>query len=425
MKIYPHDSTLPQLLNGAIEGDKKQKKIAAILGKAKSAYNANVFEDAIACLIEVLEVDPENSEAISLLNLARIKKADRDKKLHNILNKVQECIAQKQFLEANELIKSAKEIHERAEEIEYVTRDLRLAERESQFNSIYEKAKIALDNDDFELAILRLQEALEVIPNHPKANADLYIAQRGLKHANITKARELLVTGKLAFDEGKYNNAAQLLRQAHELDASNNEAQNKLAEVEIILSNKREEAENEEKQRKKMFNTITFITTIVLVFICVLVFLAAQGPQRLAAMIAPTPTFTPTPTYTFTPTSTPTLTLTPTETFTPTPTSTNTSTPTNTPTPTQTSTPIPFEVEILYTGVRVYANEYSNEAITFVSSPQIYYACFFSVVYDRYLITRDYCHYGAYIGWVAAGQVVDRFSGNFINLITLTPTPTQ
>jgi hypothetical protein len=156
---------------------------------------------------------------------------------------------------------------------------------------------------------------------------------------------------------------------------------------------------------------IIAVVSLVFLVVAIATFFAADGPNRLAAAIAPTPTWT--------------LTSTPSRTPTATPVPTSTTTPTFTPLPPPDSYPAIFRLE---TAVGYYASHElrSSEIKGSWSSP--FYICAQYLDSDikpySFLIAVEPqdCMTGKTLGWVNASHVRFLFEGQFPKALT-TPGP--
>ena len=89
----------------------QQDQVRQLLGKAKTEISAGRYTSAIGCLREVEKVDPESTEAHSLLQAALMEQEQdrRRKVLEQINQEIERCIEGEEWERANDLLDRALE----------------------------------------------------------------------------------------------------------------------------------------------------------------------------------------------------------------------------------------------------------------------------------------------------------------------------
>ncbi len=294
----------------------RQMRMEKSLTRGQTALDQGDYQTALACANAALEVAPDDER---VQRYASTAKAIREHvQAATQAQRSGDFQLAREHLEQALSIEETSDLRQRLEELE----EQAARAREDQVKQLIEQGKAALEANQLDEAIARLEQAVELNPNHIEA-------QRALDEARyIQETRRLealLRQGDALFAAEDYAAAADAYLQALDswaADKREAEIQEKVIRAQVRLNEAMEET-----RRRRIIAGILGVA-----FVGGIIILSALGAfsymgNRARAVFGPTPTPTPTATVT------PTVTRTPTLTATPLPTATPTHTPTATPTP--------------------------------------------------------------------------------------------
>jgi tetratricopeptide (TPR) repeat protein len=181
----------------------KEEQIANLLKEGDDKMTAEAYEEAKGKFEEVLTLDPENTEAKEKIALADQKIAEQ----------------------------------------------ATMAEEEKQFNDLVKAGDDAVGGQDFETAIAKYEQALN-IKTDDEVNAKLSNARDLLARAKNAEAKEeaynaAMTEGQNLLNDNKPNEAKAKFEEAAGIDPAQQEPKDKIAEIDQLLADQAAEEEKE------------------------------------------------------------------------------------------------------------------------------------------------------------------------------------
>lgn len=181
----------------------KEEQIANLLKEGDDKMTAEAYEEAKGKFEEVLTLDPENTEAKEKIALAD--------------QKIAELAA--------------------------------MAEEEKQFNDLVKAGDVAVGGQDFETAIAKYEQALN-IKTDDEVNTKLSNARDLLAQAKDAEAKEeaynaAMAEGQNLLNDNKLNEAKAKFEEAAGIDPAQQEPKDKIAEIDQLLADQAAEEEKE------------------------------------------------------------------------------------------------------------------------------------------------------------------------------------
>jgi serine/threonine-protein kinase len=211
------DESNPQLreLRDAIQ-DRKQRadRVAELLARAKSSFDTEDLENALASAKQALTVDSESADAKELHAAIRNELAERAKlkQVHTHLEEARKQISSRHFTAALEVLRRAEGIDPEApgvnELVALASAGQQQERRRKELEQFSSEIGEALNRNDYDVACAKAAEALERFPN-----------DRGLVKLKALAEKERETSERRAYVESQVSLARRLLEKKKSAEA--------------------------------------------------------------------------------------------------------------------------------------------------------------------------------------------------------------
>jgi serine/threonine protein kinase len=229
----------------------KRARVGEMLGHVKGLLDQDQLSAARPVLLDLQRLDPQNTEIKRLLRDVqdRLSRQQKSEQVRQTLNLAEEAVLAQRYVEALELYKQAAKIDPSSrgitEKIEHVRG---LKEKTDRIAALQEQAREASQRHDFTAASQLIDQALQLDErNTDLRNEKVRIAQEGERAAKEGQRRRLKDAGREKLSARVYTEAIQNLREALQIDPTDQEAQQMFQEA---------TARQEEERRRKVIEQI-------------------------------------------------------------------------------------------------------------------------------------------------------------------------
>ncbi|HVP43583.1 MAG TPA: protein kinase [Terriglobales bacterium] len=248
------DKTNTELLNlrDIVKAAKEKKdKAVAALRKAESAQQVGDLDVALKAAEEAVGIDPENTQARTLhASLAReVAEHSKQRDMQKLLDEARRDITGRKYTAAFDVLKKAEEIDPASPELHNLMnlassgRDQESKRRELE--KLSNEIEDALARDDYKVACVKADEALQKYPSEPAFLKLKALADKQREAGEKKKfAEEQIVKARKLLDTGKATEALALLESAQQRAPGD-------ARLQSLLAIVRESAEREKAERTK------------------------------------------------------------------------------------------------------------------------------------------------------------------------------
>ncbi|MBN1352497.1 tetratricopeptide repeat protein [candidate division KSB1 bacterium] len=216
----------------------RAERIQNILNQANRLYRRNRAVDAFQLYHQVLEIDPDNSEARQGVertkNRASAYARNKYTEAANAINRNDFAKAQNAFNEVIKIgsfISSLRPLHNKS--IEHL-RQIE-TKRKQECDRLYEMGMSYLNNERWDQALQQFDAILAINPNEPRA-----LEKRRETYRNIG-ATDLMEKGRRYFDNGQFLDAMNVFQQVLEVQPENADAVNYITLCQASLNKQVEE----------------------------------------------------------------------------------------------------------------------------------------------------------------------------------------
>ena len=205
---------LRELRAGTQERKQRADRVAELLARAKSSFDTEDLENALASAKQALTVDAENPEAKGLHAAIRNELTERAKlkQVHTHLEEARKQISSRHFTAALDLLQQAERIDPEVpgfnELVALASAGQQHERRRKELEQFSSEIGEALDRNDYNLACAKAAEALERFPN-----------DRGLLKLKALADKERENCEKRAYVESQVSLARRLLEEKKSVEA--------------------------------------------------------------------------------------------------------------------------------------------------------------------------------------------------------------
>jgi len=248
-----------------------QEQFNKLMAEADGFADEKVYPEAIAKYEEALAVIPGNSEAESKLSkaqdaLAALKEKEaRQEEYDATIASANEAFAAKKYEEAKTAYEEAADIfpdetypQTRIEECEAKLAALAdAAEKQESFNELVAEGDEAMSGSDYEEAVEKYQEALEIIPNEEPAVSKLAEAKSLLNELLADRQKQenydaLIDEADAAFSDESYDLAKTKYQEAKQLIPEETYPLDQIAKIDSLLAQLADERATQEAYESAM-----------------------------------------------------------------------------------------------------------------------------------------------------------------------------
>ena len=222
-----------------------------MLGHVKSLLEQDQLAAVRPVLLDLQRLDPQNTEVKRLLRDVqdRLSRQQRSEQVRQTLNLAEEAVLAQRYVEALDLYKQAAKIdpggHGITEKIEHVRG---LKEKTDRIAALQEQVSLARSRNDYTAAAHYIDQALLLDErNTDLRNEKVRILQESERAAKDEQRRRLLDAGREKLGQRAFTEAIQNLREALQIDPTDDEAQRMFREA---------TTRQEEERRRKVIEQI-------------------------------------------------------------------------------------------------------------------------------------------------------------------------
>lgn len=203
-----------------VEARRRAQRVEQVFRQAKEALQASQFEQAIALLDEVLELDPAREEARQYKTLA-VERREREQKISQHMERAEKLAADRDLQGAKKELEALLALdgaHNAAQRmLDWVLKELTEQERQQRVRQYTEDARSYLAQKNFDQARELLQKALDLDPINMEVEAALRQVRTGQEKEKERQRREERLAGiQGALKTQDFGQAVALVEQALE-----------------------------------------------------------------------------------------------------------------------------------------------------------------------------------------------------------------
>jgi serine/threonine protein kinase len=194
---------------------RREEELRNSLNAARAAFAEHRFEEASAACERALIIQPENEEALTLIE--RSREAIERQQFHEWISQAQTAFARGDLIRARDLVSVALSLDAASPDARRLRAAIDKANRRKELDSAIERGRTALGAGDAHGALAAAQEALGLDPADEHAGAlkrevDAFVARQRQKAETERRARDIVADARRRFAEGEMADAIALLQ---------------------------------------------------------------------------------------------------------------------------------------------------------------------------------------------------------------------
>ena len=194
---------------------RREEELSNSLNAAREAFADGRYEEASASCERVLIIQPENEEALNLIEQARA--AIERQQLHEWIHRAQTAFDQGDLVRARDLVSFALSLDTASPDAHKLRAAIEKAHHRQELDDALARGRVALASGDAVGAVAAAQEALRLDPNDAQAgalkrDADAVIVKQRKQAEDDRRAREIVPEARRRFAKGEMADAIALLQ---------------------------------------------------------------------------------------------------------------------------------------------------------------------------------------------------------------------
>jgi len=257
INLHPTDRDLQRLRSTFQEAKSRAERLHSALKRAESAYEQGELDSAKQAIEEAMALAPEDVQAKSLDRIIQRDWAQRAQRLQvqGLIEEARKEIASRNFTLAIEVLRKAEAIDATAPEVRALIDAAQSAREQERRRKALEAIKREiegdLDRDDFQLAFLRAETALEEYPEDRSLQKLKELAQKQRIFAERKSfIKDQISQSRTLVESGKAQEALELLQAAREKVGSDPQLESLMVVVRETIERQRIEAKKAEFLRQ-------------------------------------------------------------------------------------------------------------------------------------------------------------------------------
>ncbi len=254
IEIDPENSQASGLLALAQSELDKLSRVKALISEGESFFKNQKFKEAIETWENVFEIDPENHQAQDYIDAAN-QEINLREMAEDELSKAKDYYSEGQYEKARESVRTCLKVLPSYTEAQELLKDIKVQlEAEKELKQRIEKANLFLLEGNTEEAATLANQVLDVHPDRPEALEILNKIQE-IKDREI-EIEKLLNQASEQFQSGEYDESINLYNSVLELDPANQQARDGIHQANEQINIRREldqliaQAESSQKNNK-------------------------------------------------------------------------------------------------------------------------------------------------------------------------------